>query len=62
MSKLKREIGYLGRGMDGIRMTFAKLQQDPSQTPVSRVGSRWKKIISKQGYTDEWQQSRNQES
>ena len=41
MSKLKREIEYLERGMQRIRMTLNKLQQDPTQTPVtSRVSSR----------------------
>ena len=40
MSRLKTEIRYLERGMQGIRMTLAKLQQDPTQTSLlSRVGS-----------------------
>ena len=40
MSKLKREINYLERWMQRSRMKIAKLQQDPTQTPViSRIGS-----------------------
>ena len=49
MSSVKREMECLERGMQRIRMTLAKLQQDPTQTPVtSRIGSRPKKTISQQ--------------
>ena len=41
MSDLKREMEYLVMGMQRIRMTLTKLQEDPTQIPVtSRVGSR----------------------
>ena len=63
MNKLKREIEYLERGMQRIRMKLTNLQQDPTQIPVtSRVGSRPKKIISQPNYNDERDQGRNQES
>ena len=56
-------IEYLEMAIQGIRMTLTKLQQDPTQTPVtSQVGSRPKKMISQQDYNDEREHSRNQES
>ena len=62
MGKLKREIEYLEREMQGIRMTFFKLQQVPIQTLVTaRVGSRPKKIIIQQNYNDDGEKGKNQE-
>ena len=47
-SKLKREIKYLEKGMKQIRVTLTKLQQGPTQTPVSStVGSRPKDSVNK---------------
>ena len=52
MSKLKRDIDCLEKGMQRIRMKLAKLQQDPTQIlATSRVGSRPKKIIDQQDYS-----------
>ena len=45
------------------RMKLAKLQQDPTQTPViSRVGGKPKEIISQLDYNEDGEQVRNQES
>ena len=62
MSKLKKEMEFLERGMQRIRMKLAKLQSDPTQTPVtSRIGSTPKKIINQQDYYIDQGKDRNQE-
>ena len=62
MSKLKREMDYLERGMQRVRMKLAKLQQDPTQTQVtSRIGIGLKKIIDQQDYHINAEQDRNQD-
>ena len=53
MSDLNRDGKYLERGMQRMRMTLVKLQQDPTQIPITtRVVSRPKRILGLQDYKD----------
>ena len=54
MTKSKREVDYLEKRMQRIRMTLIKLKQDTTQTLLTfTVDSRPKKIISQQDYNND---------
>ena len=46
MGKFRREVDFLERGMQRVRIKLQKLQQDPTQTPsMSMVGLKPKQIV-----------------
>ena len=55
MSKLRREVDFLEKGMQRVRMKLKKLQQDPTLTPSrSTVGVRPKQFVDQHDYHKKW--------